>query len=92
MTLCFTDIMRRLHAAQTAFREKCKAQIRRQLLIGEWSPWRRRGPVSRCEDSPVHVVVDRETTDQELEQMLDRDRLDIFMSQVSTHEATPPRC
>lgn len=35
MTLCFTDIMRRHHAAQTAFREKCKAQIRRQLHIGE---------------------------------------------------------
>lgn len=35
MTLCFTDIMRRHHAAQTAFREKCKAQIRRQLDIGE---------------------------------------------------------
>lgn len=35
MTLCFTDIMRCHHAAQTAFREKCKAQIRRQLHIGE---------------------------------------------------------
>lgn len=35
MTLCFSDIMRRHHAAQTAFRQKCKAQIRRQLQIGE---------------------------------------------------------
>lgn len=35
MTLCFTDIMKRHHATQTAFREKCKAQIRRQLHIGE---------------------------------------------------------
>lgn len=36
MTLCFTDIMRRHHATQTAFREKCKSQIRRQLHIGEF--------------------------------------------------------
>lgn len=35
LTLCFADIMKRHHAAQTAFREKCKAQVRRQLHIGE---------------------------------------------------------
>lgn len=53
---------------------------------------RRRGDavVPGPEDSPVLVLVDRETTDEELEQMLDRDRLAIFMSHVSTDEATPP--
>uniref|UniRef100_H3BWJ2 t-SNARE coiled-coil homology domain-containing protein n=1 Tax=Tetraodon nigroviridis TaxID=99883 RepID=H3BWJ2_TETNG len=61
MTLCFTDIMRRHHAAQTAFRDKCKAQIRRQL----------------------HVV-NKETTDEELEQMLDRGCLAVFVSHVRT--------
>lgn len=35
MTLCFTDVMRRYYAAQTSFRHNCKAQIRRQLHIGE---------------------------------------------------------
>ncbi|XP_011618412.1 syntaxin-3-like [Takifugu rubripes] len=65
MTLCFTDIMKRHHATQTAFREKCKAQIRRQLHI-----------------------VNEETTDEELEQMLDRDRLAVFMSHMSSSFST----
>lgn len=35
LTRCFTDVMRRHHAAQMGFREKIKAQIQRQLKIGE---------------------------------------------------------
>ncbi|XP_075885208.1 syntaxin-1A-like [Nelusetta ayraudi] len=33
LTRCFTDVMRRHHAAQMGFREKIKAQIQRQLKI-----------------------------------------------------------
>lgn len=50
MTLCFTDIMRRYHAAQTAFRQKCRAQIRRQLHIGESDS---EDVVSRSTNSPL---------------------------------------
>lgn len=44
MTLRFSDIMKRHHATQTAFREKCKAQIGRQLHIGEWGEQVGEGP------------------------------------------------
>lgn len=39
LTRWFADIMRRHHAAQVAFREKCKAHIQRQLEIGESAPF-----------------------------------------------------
>ncbi|TMS13061.1 Syntaxin-3 [Larimichthys crocea] len=52
--------MRGYHKAQISFREKCKAQIQRQLEI-----------------------VDKVTTDEELEEMLHRDNLAIFISDVS---------
>lgn len=85
MTLRFTDIMRRHHATQTAFREKCKAQIGRQLLIGEAtaSTWSRPGSEPA---NAANVAVNQEPTDEELEQMLDRHRLAVFMSHVSTED------
>ncbi|KAK5851848.1 hypothetical protein PBY51_023369 [Eleginops maclovinus] len=62
LTRCFADVMRGHHNAQISFREKCKAQIQRQLEI-----------------------VDKVTTDEELEDMLHRDNLSIFISDVNSN-------
>uniref|UniRef100_A0A3P9NJ17 t-SNARE coiled-coil homology domain-containing protein n=1 Tax=Poecilia reticulata TaxID=8081 RepID=A0A3P9NJ17_POERE len=51
--------MKSYHNIQISFREKCKAQIQRQLEI-----------------------VDKVTTDDELEDMLQRDNLAIFISNI----------
>ncbi|KAI3362047.1 hypothetical protein L3Q82_012389 [Scortum barcoo] len=59
LTRWFAEVMRGHHKAQISFREKCKAQIQRQLEI-----------------------VDKVTTDQELEEMLHRDNLSIFISDL----------
>lgn len=88
MTLCFSDVMRRHHSAQTAFREKCKAQIRRQLHIGESDIRLQRHGRQIHKLASVHLLVSKETTDKELEQMLDRDRLAVFVSHVSTDDIT----
>ncbi|XP_036974021.1 syntaxin-2-like isoform X3 [Acanthopagrus latus] len=61
LTRWFAEVMRGYHKAQVSFREKCKAQIQRQLEI-----------------------VDKVTTDEELEEMLQRDNLAIFISDVSS--------
>ncbi|XP_054468560.1 syntaxin-2-like isoform X2 [Anoplopoma fimbria] len=61
LTRCFAEVMRDYHKAQISFREKCKAQIQRQLEI-----------------------VDKVTTDEELEEMLHRDNLSIFISDISS--------
>nr|XP_046231741.1 syntaxin-2-like isoform X2 [Scatophagus argus] len=61
LTRWFADIMKDYHKAQLSFREKCKAQIRRQLEI-----------------------VDKVTTDEELEEMLQRDDLAIFISDINS--------
>ncbi|XP_030292576.1 syntaxin-2-like isoform X1 [Sparus aurata] len=60
LTRWFAEVMRGYHKAQVSFREKCKAQIQRQLEI-----------------------VDKVTTDEELEEMLQCDNLAIFISDVS---------
>ncbi|XP_068561600.1 syntaxin-2-like [Cebidichthys violaceus] len=60
LTRCFAEVMRGHHEAQISFREKCKAQIQRQLEI-----------------------VDKVTTDEELEDMLHRDNLTIFISDIN---------
>lgn len=57
LTRCFVEVMRSYYKAQTNFRDKCKAQIQRQLEI-----------------------VDKVTTDEELEDMLNCDSLAIFIS------------
>ncbi|KAM6975418.1 syntaxin-2-like [Tautogolabrus adspersus] len=62
LTRWFADVMRRYHRAQFSFREKCKAQIQRQLEI-----------------------VDKVTTDAELEEMLHRDNLAIFISDINSN-------
>lgn len=59
LTRCFVEVMRSYYKAQTDFRDKCKAQIQRQLQI-----------------------VDKVTTDEELEGMLNCDRLAIFISGI----------
>ncbi|KAE8284936.1 Syntaxin-2 Epimorphin [Larimichthys crocea] len=61
LTRWFAEVMRGYHKAQVSFREKCKAQIQRQLEI-----------------------VDKVTTDEELEEMLHRDNLDIFISDINS--------
>ncbi|XP_028273871.1 syntaxin-2-like [Parambassis ranga] len=61
LTRWFSEVMRRYHKAQTSFREKCKAQIQRQLEI-----------------------VNKVTTDEELEEMLHRDNLAIFISDINS--------
>ncbi|XP_075936004.1 syntaxin-2-like [Anarhichas minor] len=61
LTRCFAEAMRGYHKAQISFREKCKAQIQRQLEI-----------------------VDKVTTDEELEEMLHRDHLTIFISDINS--------
>ncbi|XP_040012459.1 syntaxin-2-like isoform X2 [Xiphias gladius] len=61
LTRCFAEAMRGYHKAQISFREKCKAQIQRQLEI-----------------------VDKVTTDEELEEMLHRDNLAIFISDINS--------
>ncbi|XP_022060553.1 syntaxin-2-like [Acanthochromis polyacanthus] len=61
LTRWFAEVMRSYHEAQISFREKCKAQIQRQLEI-----------------------VDKVTTDEELEEMLHRDDLTIFISDISS--------
>ncbi|XP_041826893.1 syntaxin-2-like [Melanotaenia boesemani] len=62
LTRWFADVMRGYHKAQMSFRDKCKAQIQRQL-----------------------VIVDKVTTDEELEEMLHRDNLAIFISHVNSN-------
>ncbi|XP_037608827.1 syntaxin-2-like [Sebastes umbrosus] len=61
LTRCFAEVMRGYHKTQISFREKCKAQIQRQLEI-----------------------VDKVTTDEELEEMLHRDNLAIFISDINS--------
>ncbi|KAM9734710.1 syntaxin-2-like isoform 2-T3 [Menidia menidia] len=61
LTRWFAEVMRGYHKAQISFREKCKAQIQRQL-----------------------VIVDKEVTDEELEEMLRCDNLAIFISEVNS--------
>uniref|UniRef100_A0A3Q1J7C3 t-SNARE coiled-coil homology domain-containing protein n=2 Tax=Anabas testudineus TaxID=64144 RepID=A0A3Q1J7C3_ANATE len=61
LTRWFAEVMRGHHKAQIAFREKCKAQIQRQLEI-----------------------VDKVTTDEELEEMLHRDNFVIFVSDINS--------
>ncbi|CAB1444484.1 unnamed protein product [Pleuronectes platessa] len=60
LTRRFAEVMRGYHNSQMTFREKCKAQIQRQLEI-----------------------VDKVTTDEELEVMLHRDSLTIFISDIN---------
>lgn len=86
MTLCFTDIIRRHHAAQTAFRQRSKALIGRQLHIGE-SGAQDEGRHIRTRLS-VHLLVDKEATDEELEQLLDRQSLSVFLSHVGSDDIT----
>ncbi|XP_018536183.1 syntaxin-2 [Lates calcarifer] len=62
LTRWFSEVMRRHHKAQISFREKCKAQIQRQLEI-----------------------VDKVTTDEELEEMLHCDNLAIFISDINSN-------
>lgn len=59
LTRCFVEVMRSYYRMQTDFRDKCKAQIQRQLEI-----------------------VDKVTTDEELEEMLNDDSLSIFISDM----------
>ncbi|XP_056288566.1 syntaxin-like isoform X2 [Pseudoliparis swirei] len=61
LTRCFAEVMRGFHTAQISFRDRCKAQIQRQLEI-----------------------VDKVTTDEELEEMLYRDNLAIFITNISS--------
>ncbi|KAK2888438.1 syntaxin-2-like [Channa argus] len=65
LTRWFAEVMRGHHKAQISFREKCKAQIQRQLEI-----------------------VDKVTTDEELEEMLHRDNLAIFISDINCDART----
>ncbi|XP_026153781.1 syntaxin-2-like isoform X2 [Mastacembelus armatus] len=65
LTRWFAEVMRGYHKAQISFREKCKAQIKRQLEI-----------------------VDKATTDEELEEMLHCDNLAIFISDVNPDART----
>ncbi|KAK2818988.1 hypothetical protein Q5P01_024549 [Channa striata] len=60
LTRWFAEVMRGHHKAQITFREKCKAQILRQLEI-----------------------VDKVTSDEELEEMLHRDNIAIFISDIN---------
>ncbi|XP_008323114.1 syntaxin-2-like [Cynoglossus semilaevis] len=60
LTRWFAEVMRGYHSSQMTFRDKCKAQIQRQLEI-----------------------VDRVTTDEELEKMLHRNSLTIFIADIS---------
>ncbi|XP_034565434.1 syntaxin-2-like isoform X2 [Notolabrus celidotus] len=62
LTRWFADVMRGYHKAQIGFRDKCKAQIQRQLEI-----------------------VNRVTTDDELEEMLHRENLTIFISDINSN-------
>uniref|UniRef100_A0A087XNX6 t-SNARE coiled-coil homology domain-containing protein n=1 Tax=Poecilia formosa TaxID=48698 RepID=A0A087XNX6_POEFO len=59
LTRWFSEVMKSYHKIQISFREKCKAQIQRQLEI-----------------------VDKVTTDDELEDMLQRDNLAIFITNI----------
>ncbi|XP_029372040.1 syntaxin-2-like isoform X2 [Echeneis naucrates] len=61
LTRWFAEVMRGHHNVQISFREKCKAQIRRQLEI-----------------------VNKVTTDEELEEMLHHDNLTIFISDLNS--------
>ncbi|RVE65644.1 hypothetical protein OJAV_G00118460 [Oryzias javanicus] len=61
LTRCFAEVMRRHHRAQICFRDKCKAQIQRQLQI-----------------------VDKVTSNEELEEMLHRSSLTLFISDVNS--------
>ncbi|XP_019937328.2 syntaxin-2-like [Paralichthys olivaceus] len=63
LTRRFAEVMRGFHNSQMSFRDKCKAQIQRQLEI-----------------------VDRVTTDEELEVMLRRDSLTIFISDINSNK------
>ncbi|KAM9820203.1 syntaxin-2-like [Neosynchiropus ocellatus] len=65
LTRWFSDVMRNYHEAQIDFRDKCKAQIQRQLEI-----------------------VDKVTTDEELEEMLNCEKLSIFISDVDSDAHT----
>ncbi|XP_051268885.1 syntaxin-2-like isoform X2 [Dicentrarchus labrax] len=62
LTRWFAEVMRGHHKVQISFREKCKAQIQRQLEI-----------------------VDKVTTDDELEEMLHREDLAIFISDINSN-------
>ncbi|KAM4532612.1 syntaxin-2-like [Fundulus diaphanus] len=61
LTRWFSEVMKNHHEVQIFFREKCKAQIRRQLEI-----------------------VDKVTTDGELEDMLQSDNIAIFISNIQS--------
>ncbi|KAL6097116.1 stx2 [Pungitius sinensis] len=61
LTRGFAEVLRGYHAAQISFREKCKAQIQRQLEI-----------------------VDKVTTDEEMEEMLRCDNPSIFISDINS--------
>lgn len=65
LTRRFSEVMRDYHKTQISFREKCKAQIQRQLEI-----------------------VDKVTTDEELEEMLNCDNLTIFISDIKSDART----
>ncbi|XP_042251021.1 syntaxin-2-like isoform X2 [Thunnus maccoyii] len=68
LTRWFAEVMRGYHKAQISFRDKCKAQIQRQLEI-----------------------VDKVTTDAELEEMLNCDNLAIFISDINADAQTSSR-
>ncbi|XP_054896664.1 syntaxin-2-like isoform X2 [Poeciliopsis prolifica] len=59
LTRWFSEVMKSYHEIQISFREKCKAQIQKQLEI-----------------------VNKVTPDDELEDMLQRDNLGIFISNI----------
>ncbi|XP_040914878.1 syntaxin-2-like isoform X2 [Toxotes jaculatrix] len=61
LTRWFAEVIRGYHKSQISFRDKCKAQIQRQLEI-----------------------VDKVTTEEELEEMLHRDNLSIFISDINS--------
>ncbi|XP_053700526.1 syntaxin-2-like isoform X2 [Synchiropus splendidus] len=65
LTRWFSDVMRNYHKAQIDFRDKCKAQIQRQLEI-----------------------VEKVTTDEELEEMLNCEKLSIFIADINSDAHT----
>ncbi|XP_062290170.1 syntaxin-2-like [Scomber scombrus] len=65
LTRWFAEVMRGYHNSQISFRDKCKAQIQRQLEI-----------------------VDKVTTDDELEEMLICDNIAIFISDINADAQT----
>lgn len=90
LTRWFAEVMRGHHAAQMCFREKCKAHIQRQLEIGESSPVVDHTCSAEPTLTSLSLSVDKVTTDEELEEMLHRDKLSIFISDVSVMSVVPP--